>query len=204
MDLLWVNDELLVAGPDDSAHRASWAPSRPYVGLRFGAGVGPRVLGLPAREVRNQRIPLSQIWPAAHVRAARDDLLRGCDAAEALERVALRRLSDANPPDPLAAGVVELLGRGTRVDQVAWSVGVSSRQLHRRCLDAFGYGPKTLARILRLQRALDLGRAGRSAAEAAAASGYADQAHMSREVKAMTGVTFGSVITANTAEPQPA
>ena len=34
--------------------------------------------------------------------------------------------------------------------------GDAERHLHRRCLDAFGYGAKTLTRILRMNRALDL------------------------------------------------
>ena len=38
------------------------------------------------------------------------------------------------------------------VGTVAWEIGLSARQLRRRCLDAFGYPPKTLARILRLTR----------------------------------------------------
>jgi AraC-like DNA-binding protein len=35
---------------------------------------------------------------------------------------------------------------------------LSERQIHRRCLAAFGYGPAVLARIRRLQRALQLAR----------------------------------------------
>ena len=38
--------------------------------------------------------------------------------------------------------------------------GLSTRQLQRRALDAFGYGPKLLARILRLGDALALARRG--------------------------------------------
>ena len=38
------------------------------------------------------------------------------------------------------------------VAELADVVGLSTRQLHRRCTAAFGYGPATLARILRFQR----------------------------------------------------
>ena len=51
-----------------------------------------------------------------------------------------------------------------------------------------GYGPKTLARILRMRRALDLARAGAPLAEVAVRSGYADQAHLTREVRDLAGV----------------
>jgi AraC-like DNA-binding protein len=53
---------------------------------------------------------------------------------------------------------------------------------------AFGYGPKTLARVLRMRRALRLARGGVSLAEVAARCGYADQAHLAREVKDLAGV----------------
>lgn len=71
---------------------------------------------------------------------------------------------------------------------IADALDLSARQLHRRSLDAFGYGPKTLARVLRMHRALDLARAGVPLAETAFRSGYADQSHLAREVKAFAGV----------------
>ena len=66
--------------------------------------------------------------------------------------------------------------------------------MHRRSLAAFGYGPKTLARILRFQRALALARAGTPLAEVAVRSGYADQAHLAREVRALAGVPLGRLM----------
>jgi AraC-like DNA-binding protein len=68
---------------------------------------------------------------------------------------------------------------------------VGARQLHRRSRTAFGYGPKTLSRVLRLQRALAVAGEGASYAEVAARSGYADQPHLTREVRALTGLTPG-------------
>lgn len=67
-------------------------------------------------------------------------------------------------------------------------LGLGARQLHRRSLVAFGYGPKTLARILRLRRALVLARAGVPYAETALRSGFADQAHLARDVRELAGV----------------
>ncbi|MBL0802391.1 AraC family transcriptional regulator, partial [Streptomyces albidoflavus] len=55
-------------------------------------------------------------------------------------------------------------------------------------------GPKTLARILRLARARELGATGLSAAEVAHRAGYADQPHLSREVRALTGLTPGALL----------
>ena len=58
-----------------------------------------------------------------------------------------------------------------------------------------GYGPKTLDRVLRLQRllrALDAGR-GDDLAWLALDLGYADQAHMTREAVRLAGRTPGEL-----------
>jgi transcriptional regulator GlxA family with amidase domain len=90
--------------------------------------------------------------------------------------------------------VAERLARGRTVAQVADAVGLGERQLRRRCLHAFGYGPKTLARVLRFTRALDLARGGTAFAEVAAVAGYADQAHLAREVRALAGTPLGELL----------
>jgi AraC-like DNA-binding protein len=64
---------------------------------------------------------------------------------------------------------------------------VLATQLPDGCLDAFGYGLKTLARIRRMRRALALLSAGTPQAEAAFRAGYADQPHLGREIRALTG-----------------
>ena len=68
---------------------------------------------------------------------------------------------------------------------------LGERQLRRRFAAGVGYGPKTLARVLRFQRLLALltdDRAGRpTLAEAAALAGYADQAHMTAECTRLAG-----------------
>ena len=74
-----------------------------------------------------------------------------------------------------------------RVAAVAAELGVSARQLQRRVTDAVGYGPKTLARVLRFRRLQTL-PAG-SLVERALEAGYADQAHMTAEVTELAGVS---------------
>lgn len=194
MDLLWVGDELLVAGPDTGAYLASWTPSKTYVGLRFGAGVGPHVVGVPAHELRDQRVRLAEIWPSARVRRLCERLAMSDDAGAVLELMATARLEESGLPDSVTTATFQLLDSGRSVDEVADTVGLSVRQLHRRSVASFGYGPKTLARVLRVNRALDLGRQGSSPAEAAAVAGYADQAHLAREVRSLTGSTFTTLM----------
>jgi transcriptional regulator GlxA family with amidase domain len=76
------------------------------------------------------------------------------------------------------------------VAALARDLGLSERQLHRRCTAAVGYGPKTLDRVMRFRRFLAL--AARQPqiglADLAAAAGYADQAHLTRECGRLGGV----------------
>jgi AraC-like DNA-binding protein len=111
----------------------------------------------------------------------------------ALVAAAVARLGAAGGPDPVAGLVARRMAAGRPVAAVAVETGLGERQLHRRSRLLFGYGPKTLARILRLRRALALAYAGLPAAEVAARAGYADQPHLSREVRALAGVPLGAL-----------
>ncbi|MEU0150839.1 AraC family transcriptional regulator [Micromonospora fulviviridis] len=210
LDLLWSSRAgLLVAGPDRTAHLSVSVPGERWVGLRLPPGTGPAVFGVPADELRDLRVPLDDLWgPAAAELADRVAASTGSAAASAggspagsplagwpatsiaavLEEVALRRLRAAGGPDPLGARVAARLAAGATVAATAAEVGLGARALHRRSRLLFGYGPKSLARILRMRRALDLAGAGTPLAEVAALAGYADQAHLTREVKEFAGV----------------
>jgi transcriptional regulator GlxA family with amidase domain len=68
-------------------------------------------------------------------------------------------------------------------------LGLGVRQFHRRCLPLFGYGPQHLTRVLRLGRAVTAASSGMPFAQAAATAGFADQAHLSRDVRDLVGTT---------------
>ena len=76
-----------------------------------------------------------------------------------------------------------------RVEDPAGSVTVSERRLRRRFVQAVGYGPATYLRVTRFQRAVALASRVPGLAALAAAAGYADQAHLSRDCRALTGLT---------------
>ncbi|GAA3506761.1 helix-turn-helix transcriptional regulator [Streptomyces prasinosporus] len=195
MDLLWHDGRLLVAGPDTRAHLTGGPPST-WAGVRFRPGTAPALLGVPAHELRDRRVDLADLWPAAEVRRATARVNAADHPARGLEDLALRRAADAAPPDPVLDRVVTALDAGRPVAATADELGLSARQLHRRSLAAFGYGPKTLARVLRLCRALALARSGAPFAETAARTGYADQAHLSREVRELTGLALRELLAA--------
>ncbi|MEV0193356.1 DUF6597 domain-containing transcriptional factor [Kitasatospora purpeofusca] len=107
-------------------------------------------------------------------------------------------------PDRAVERAVALLGRpvGARLPDLAAELGLSERQLRRRVTDAVGYGPKTLHAVLRFRRAMAWARSGAGGgvaggegaevpelAEVAVRAGYADQAHLTREVRRWSGLS---------------
>jgi AraC-like DNA-binding protein len=190
MDLLWIGGRLLVAGPDTRAEPPSSSGGGTCAGIRFAPGTAPALLGVPAYELRDRRVALADLWPAAQVRELAERVAGAADPADALEDIAVRRAADTGPPDPAMRSVAAQMDSGRTVAQTARTVSLGTRQLHRRSVAAFGYGPKTLARVLRLQRALALVRSGTPYAEAALMAGCADQAHLAREMRELGGTTL--------------
>jgi len=194
MDLIWYDGRLLVAGPDTSAEVVHVNAGSTFTGLRFAPGFAPTVLGVPGYVLRDMRVELGALWPSADVRRLADLVDSAPDRGVALEDAARLRLGGAGPVAQWTAHVVRQLGSGAPVAAVAGSLGYSERQLHRRSLDAFGYGLKTLARILRMTRALELVRSGGALASVAVAAGYADQPHFARDVKLLAGVPIRELL----------
>ncbi|MFM9594612.1 helix-turn-helix domain-containing protein [Streptomyces scabiei] len=193
MDLLWHEGRLMVAGPDTRAH-VTGGSSGGWAGLRFFPGQAPAFLGVPAHELRDRRVELADLWSPAAARRLTARVNAAGDPASGLEAVVLERAAEVGRPDPVLRHVVTALDAGRAVAATADELGLGARQLHRRSLAAFGYGPKTLARVLRLRRALALARDGVPFAETAARSGYADQAHLARDVRELTGLPLGRLL----------
>ncbi|MFI0371665.1 helix-turn-helix domain-containing protein [Actinomadura sp. 1N219] len=182
VDLMWSASGITVAGPDTGPMPALMRPGDAVAAVRFAPGTAPPVLGVPADAIRDGRLPLRDLWGAEADRLA-ESVASARDPHAALVAAVRERL---RPADPLVPAVVSGLAAGS-VRDVADGLGISERQLRRRSLAAFGYGPKTLQRVLRFQRALRLARAGEPLAAAAFAAGYADQAHLAHEVRDLAG-----------------
>ena len=116
-------------------------------------------------------------------------------AADALSR----RLGARRPADPEVAHTWRrtLTSRGrVRVDGLADEVGWSRKRLWSRFRSQLGITPKRAAQLVRFDHAAHLLAAGHPAASVAADSGYADQSHLHREVKAIAGLTPSAVAAA--------
>jgi AraC-like DNA-binding protein len=99
--------------------------------------------------------------------------------------------ADRRLPDPEVAHAWHLLRRtagGVPVSALAAETGWSRRHLLERFRDQIGLSPKAAARVLRFERASRLAVAGSGLAEVAAVCGYSDQAHLTREFRALAGL----------------
>jgi AraC-like DNA-binding protein len=186
LDLIWDGGRLFVAGPDSTARRHLSAAGTSYAALRFAGGTGPQLLGIPAHHLLDQTPDLAEMWNPHAVRRLTARVAP--DPGRALNDWLIERAAQ-RPLDPWGSRVLALTRAGLPVAAIAERIGISPRQLHRRCLPVFGYGPARLARITRLGAAITRMRAGAALAEVAAQCGYADQAHLCREVRALVGTT---------------
>lgn len=76
-----------------------------------------------------------------------------------------------------------------RVDALADEAGWTRRHLSARFREQIGLTPKTVARVARLHRAASLLRTTSRWTDVAHACGYADQPHLNRDFRALTGCT---------------
>ena len=194
-DLIWEQGRgAYVAGPDTGPVSTVMKAGTVIVGVRFRPSAGGPALGIPLSELRDQRVDLEDL---RHRDARRlSGTLDPDTAAAGVLELAAALVADGNP-DPAAAWAAVLLADPrTRAEDVAAEVGLSMRQLRRRCHAVVGYGPKTLQRVLRFRRfvsqldhGLPRGQDTYDLAALAAQAGYADQAHLTRECRVLAGLT---------------
>ncbi|MFZ5673060.1 MAG: helix-turn-helix domain-containing protein [Pseudomonadota bacterium] len=191
IDLQWIDGVLRIAGPDKEPQTEIIPAGTAIVGFRFHPGAAQAWLGLPVLEIMSQRVVLEDLWG---VRARR--LANNIRDVEDIERALVDERREQPQGDAVMRAAFALIAQGPpgNVALIPWlcrALHMSERSLRRRFDDNFGYGPKTLDRILRYQRFRRLH--GDSPATPtvllALDAGYADQAHLVRESRRLTGLT---------------
>jgi AraC-like DNA-binding protein len=185
MDLIRMDGRIVVAGPDTAAS-VTRRNGEPFVGLRFRPGALPRLIGVPAGEVRNERVPLADLRPVPSRSHSLTELAGELASEEP-------RAETAPWSMPLLSRVTERLAAGAAVGEVADAVGWTPRTLQRQCSAVYGYGPAMLRRILRFRRAVRLLDGDLPYSEVAARAGYADQPHLHREARELSGASLASL-----------
>jgi len=182
-----------VVGPTTEARRLVVEGGFTYRGMRLRPEAGKAILGFSPSHLRNLTLPAFSILGVPESAAL----------AEAVAAADARSFPDvfhwwirpriATPPDPaVRAGAqlaIESHGQAS-VAAMAAAAALGIRQFQRRFTDATGISPKAYARIRRVRSTLAaVLRGERSWAALAHDLGFADQAHMTRELGDVTGFT---------------
>ncbi len=184
----------VVLGPRTTPLVSSLIPGTRYWSAKLWPGVAPALEGLHPEHLANVLAPLAQLHPdLAHE-------LEGCvrpgvdlEAVRVgFERALATRLAaGAERIDGLVRRVVRTIGEAEGripITDLAARVQMSPRQLQRRFRSAVGLTPKEFARIRRTQTAIERAfHSDEPLADVALELGFADQAHMTREFRALLG-----------------
>lgn len=181
----------VVVGAMTRAHVTAGGPSE-IVAVRFRPGGAARFFDVPVDTLTDAHVDLRDLGVAAGptldalVTDRTDDARRA-----ALEALVLSRVSRRPRIDPSIDRAIAALVRpeAPTIETLAASLGVTRQHLARRVRAAVGLAPKQLARIARVQRVLvDLARGRRDLAALSVDHGFFDQAHLTNDVRGVTGL----------------
>ncbi len=183
-DLVLQDSTIRIVGPMTRARVVESCPSDVW-GIRFAQGVVVGLIGVSPKELRDcvesaPRLP------------GLGSAVKKPTYASVLEALGhLTRTYTQTEEARRCAYIAERLKKApaTTVKVLALEVGWSERHLRRCFVEQTGLTPKRFARVMRFQRFATWIHAEPTLADLAYRSGYADQAHMTRECKAHTGLT---------------
>lgn len=150
------------------------------------------LLGVPAGELAHRTVGLDDLLGVDAARlterlhAAADAKARFAVLDDVLLRGVGRARTPARPDVERAWALLRASGGRMRVEALAHALGCTRRHLAKRFAEDVGVSPKVAARLIRFEAArARLGSA--PLARLAAEHGFADQAHLTREFRALAG-----------------
>jgi AraC-like DNA-binding protein len=175
-------------------------PARQFtMGVRFKPSMAARFLRVPAPEIVDSMIALSDAWGASRTRRLLDQLGESKSPAECIRRFEAELPSPQllDPVEKAIAWLADCRGQ-IPVEELASAASLSPRQFRRICLERSGLAPKRLARILRFRHASAHAQPRpvstahharqRTWADIALECGYYDQAHLINEFREFSGL----------------
>lgn len=157
-----------------------------------------RLMSVPEITLEDRPLLAAPMRRAAAAALADDALA----AQEALAALTVALFADAPPgAAPLRGGLAPSAGRrvreyieahldgALRLSDLSAVAGLSAFHFLRCFTESFGVAPHAYARRRRVERAARLLRSGCTIAEAAAATGFSSQSHLTRAFRQETGVT---------------
>ena len=173
------------------------------VGAQFHAAGLAGLLGMPADELAGRSLALDDVWPGWAARLRQCVLDSGAlhqpqQRLAWLQQGLLQRLAGSGraempgqtpSTDPMVLWALKQLADGQPVGAVQRASGCSPTTFIRRFRAATGLAPQRHLALLRFNAALALAHQGQRWVDVAADAGYADQAHLSRELRRFAGVS---------------
>ncbi|MGI9288381.1 MAG: helix-turn-helix domain-containing protein [Pseudomonadales bacterium] len=166
------------------------------VGVMLRPGVVDPLSHTPASALAERHTLLEDVWAHSDLSELRERLEAAPTPADhllILEDMLSRRLPIAQGINPLIAQSLLRFDHGVSVGDVVVESGFSHRHLTRTFKTTVGLSPKTYCRLQRFNCALNHLHSvpNVTLTDISTANGYADQAHMTREFRAIAGVAPG-------------
>lgn len=185
-----------VAGLDDHATLTEHDGYQSGIQLNLTPLGARAFFGFPMLELARKVVDLPDVLPKQHASiAARLAELPGWEARfDLLEALVVERLERSTTDLRAVAWALERIQRArgvVDVRQLTVELGYSHKHVIALFKDRVGFAPKLVARLCRFEHVMRHLRQepGGSLAELAARFGYADQAHLSRDIRQFAGVS---------------
>ena len=196
-----------VVGPRSQYLELDTAPIQTVMGIVFRPGGALAFLEHPAEEFANQVVPLDSLWSrlARELHARLQEKRMTNSQFAVLERSLLDVLSRRSPlrhdvHPAVRYALNELSGGPTvrRIRELTKDIGLSSRRFSQLFREQVGFTPKTYCRLLRFEDVVRRVAIGLHVdwADVALAGGYYDQAHLTHEFRAFSGLSPGAYLAA--------
>ncbi|MEM9655008.1 MAG: helix-turn-helix transcriptional regulator [Actinomycetota bacterium] len=184
--------EALIQGPTTASTVIDASMQCLAAGVALLPGGLTALTGEAALDFTDQQVPVRDVLGldvGGLIEAVRAELLQGSTTI-AIERTLQQQLAmvDREPPETIRRSAA-LLDGGLGVAEVCGHLGVTRSRFVGSFRSEVGMNPKLYSRLKRFERALARVRNSQAPglAAIAARSGYADQAHMTREFTEFTG-----------------
>ncbi|WP_317889965.1 helix-turn-helix domain-containing protein [Terriglobus albidus] len=186
---------MVISGIQGHARSLTHARGTETIIVRFTEAGAAAFLRENAGQFSNQTIDLLDVLPKKTQSRFQNLPESHATSAEYLDTVErhladhLRMAAQISPPIAAATAMIRRHGGKLRSDHLARAVGMSERALERTFLREVGVRPKMLSRLARLEHVCELWDRGHSLTDVAQHAGYADQPHMVRDFRDLTGAS---------------
>ena len=150
-----------------------------------------RLIGEQMQDFADEKIALDNLFKAGDLPLLEEMLMEAPDSAARfahVESILLRNLR-TRQPNAVVCRAAHYLRRNPSlsVRRLAAGLDVSERHLSRSFRSMFGASPKQFARVARIEKTVAMRQRGSAWTDIAYACGFADQAHMINDFRAIVG-----------------